>query len=254
MRVAAAVLALWSCLAAAPGAAAGPNVLRVGVFDHRPHMVVDGGRISGTDVELTRRVLEAAGYRFEFRVRPPARLFHEIRSGELDVLPGPGITPEREEILYFTSPIHPKVARVFVRRADRERLGLSRPQDLLRVPGRVGFVRGFTYGEQLNRLRRQLQAAGRAEDEPGTAANLRKLLAGRLLAFAAMDGPATYEIERAGAQGEVVSLGDGEFMGWAHIALSRITLSRTDLERIEAALERLRRDGAIPLFHVSAEP
>ncbi|GAB6062352.1 substrate-binding periplasmic protein [Deferrisoma palaeochoriense] len=236
-------MALVLCLlAGAVGANASERVLLVGVFDHRPYMIVEGDAVSGTDVELARLVFEAAGYGVEFRVRPPARVFHEIETGELDALTGPAKTPEREKLLWFTSPIHAKVAQVFGPPGFR----LESLDQLLRLEKPVGFIRGFTFGDNLNRIRDRLRERGLAEEEATTRANIQKLLAGRIAAFVDMRDPTLYEIRELGVEGKVVPVSDPVFMGWAHLALSRRTCTREDLERVEAALRQLRAQGRIP--------
>lgn len=236
------LLTVLGCLCAASAAAQPRRVLRVGVFDHRPYMVVEGERVSGLDVDLARLVLEEAGYEVEFRIRPPARVFHEIRTGELDVLTGPARTPQRAEILWFTSPIHAKVAQVF----GPPDLRLDRPEDLEDLGRPVGFIRGFTFGDRLDGVRDRLREKGLAEEEASTRTNVHKLLAGRIAAFVDMRDPTLREIEALGVQGRVVPVGEAVFMGWARLALSRKTCSREDLNRVEAALQALRARGRIP--------
>ncbi len=236
------LLTVLGCLCAASTTAQPRRVLRVGVFDHRPYMVVEGQRISGVDVDLARLVLEEAGYEVEFRVRPPARVFHEIRTGELDVLTGPARTPERAEILWFTSPIHAKVAQMFGPPALR----LGRPESLEELGRPVGFIRGFTFGARLDGVRDRLRERGLAEEEALTRTNIHKLLAARIAAFVDMRDPTLREIEALGLQGRVVPVGEPVFMGWARLALSRKTCSREDLERVEATLNALRARGRIP--------
>ncbi len=233
------------CLVLQPAAAlAGPRVMRVGVFHHPPYMIVENGEISGTDVDLARLVLERAGYGVAFLVRPPARGIREVVTGELDVLPGIGLTPDRERILWYGSPIHAKMSQVFVRASDAARIGS--PEALLELGRPVGFIRGFRFGRRLDGLREVLREKGLAEEEADIADNIRKLLAGRIIAFVDMRDPGLHEIEKMGLSGEVVPLGEPEFMGWAYLALSRKTCTPADLERVEQALAALRREGLVP--------
>jgi len=225
-------------------ALAGPRVLRVGVFHHPPYMIVEDGKISGTDVELARLVLERAGYRVEFLVRPPARGLREVATGELDALPGIGLTPDRERILWYGSPIHAKMSQAFTLGSDVARIGT--PEALLGLGEPVGFIRGFRFGERLDGLREALREKGLAEEEADIADNIRKLLARRIAAFVDMRDPGLHEIEKMGLSGQVVPLGEPEFMGWAYLALSRKTCTRADLERVDRALAALRREGLVP--------
>ncbi len=239
-----ALLALL-CLLFQPAASlAGERVLRIGVFHHPPYMIVEDGRISGTDVDLARLVLERAGYGVEFLVRPPARGLREVATGEIDALPGIGLTPDRERVLRYGSPIHAKLSQVFVRASDAARIGT--PEALLDLGEPVGFIRGFRFGKRLDGLREALREKGLAEEEADTADNIRKLMAGRIVAFVDMRDPGLHEIEKMGLAGRVVPLGEPEFMGWAYLALSRKTCTPDDLARVDEALAALRREGLVP--------
>lgn len=64
------------------------------------------GRAAGVFIELTRQVAKEAGYELEFRRLPISRLYHELRTGGIDVWPGATDIPAiRNEVLEsFISP------------------------------------------------------------------------------------------------------------------------------------------------------
>ncbi len=72
-----------------------PRTLTVGYYDFPPAIYSDAqGRPQGPVVELTRRVLEHAGYQAQFRGLPSARLYGALKRGTIDLWPGAPGKPE----------------------------------------------------------------------------------------------------------------------------------------------------------------
>lgn len=64
-------------------------IVQVGYYEIPPHSYTDkNGRAQGPIIELTRRVLEHAGYQAEIRAYPSARLYHGLRNGSVQLWPG----------------------------------------------------------------------------------------------------------------------------------------------------------------------
>jgi polar amino acid transport system substrate-binding protein len=64
-------------------------VVHVGYYEIPPHSYTDkNGRAQGPIIELTRRVLEQAGYQAEIRAYPSARLYNGLRNGSVQLWPG----------------------------------------------------------------------------------------------------------------------------------------------------------------------
>ncbi|QGZ32631.1 transporter substrate-binding domain-containing protein [Stutzerimonas stutzeri] len=81
------------CLCAS--AAEPPRTLTVGYYDFPPAIYSDTqGRPQGPLVDLTRELLETAGYQARFRGLPSARLYAALKNGTVDLWPGAPGKPE----------------------------------------------------------------------------------------------------------------------------------------------------------------
>ena len=93
-----------------------PDVLKVGVFDLPPHMMIDqDGNASGFAVEVLRDVTDIAGLRIEF---VPIGI-HQMPPGEThDIVPVVSITEDRQKQMDFAFPIERSAFSIFVRAGE----------------------------------------------------------------------------------------------------------------------------------------
>lgn len=79
----------------ANAATATTQTLTVGFYDFPPAIYSDEhGQAQGVLVDITRRILEHAGYTADFRGLPSARLYAALREGSVDLWPGAPGKPE----------------------------------------------------------------------------------------------------------------------------------------------------------------
>lgn len=72
----------------APGDAEKP-LIRVGIMPFPNYSYNDeNGRAAGKTVKLTQRLLEQAGYAYDIRILPPARIWRGLEDGSVHVWPG----------------------------------------------------------------------------------------------------------------------------------------------------------------------
>jgi polar amino acid transport system substrate-binding protein len=82
------------CLQAAHAAEARQRI-HVGYYEFPPYAYTDDqGRASGSGLELTARLLDAAGYEAEFRSYPGARLYNGLLDGSIQLWAGASGKPE----------------------------------------------------------------------------------------------------------------------------------------------------------------
>lgn len=85
-------------------------------LDYPPYCIVtEEGEADGFSVELLREALLREGYDVSFEVGPWNEVKGMLESGEVQVLPLVGRTPEREEIFDFTVPYYSIKGVIFVR-------------------------------------------------------------------------------------------------------------------------------------------
>ena len=137
----------------------------------------------GFMVELAARILEPAGYRIEYRLKPWARALREARKGSIDGVIG----AHRGDAPDFVFPERPLLriagGDLFVRRdSDWTYRGIPSLREI-----RLGVVRNYDYGEELNAYLADPANENRVDVVHGQRAlerNLAKLLAGRIDAVA----------------------------------------------------------------------
>lgn len=79
-----------------------------------PYIVVSDENVSGTDIELIRKVLRDIGSELQLIPRPESRALTELASGKVDLLFGASYTDERATFAWFSQPYRHEVNVVLV--------------------------------------------------------------------------------------------------------------------------------------------
>ncbi|WP_417776921.1 substrate-binding periplasmic protein [Stutzerimonas xanthomarina] len=144
----------WTPLAAALAApcvasAETPRTLTVGYYDFPPAIYSDAqGQPQGPVVELTRRVLEHAGYQAQFRGLPSARLYGALKSGSVDLWPG---APGKPELQADTIEGRQTLAQISLNLYYRPDTPPPSIPDSLRKHG-VIIIGGYNYWPQVTQM------------------------------------------------------------------------------------------------------
>ncbi|WP_227270788.1 transporter substrate-binding domain-containing protein [Roseobacter weihaiensis] len=98
-----------------------PAVLKVGVFDLPPHMMLDAdGNASGFAIDVLRQISDLAGLRTEF---VPIDM-QDLNPGKThDIIPIMSITDERKELMDFAYPIESSQFSIFKRKGETAGIG-----------------------------------------------------------------------------------------------------------------------------------
>lgn len=234
-------LALALCAAAAPGCE-----LRITWKHDPPYQYQDGqGRLSGLEIE----VAYAAMARLQCRLLPVelpfARAMAELEAGRIDLVPGVLATPERERYARFSLPGVRTRNLVFLRSDLDPALRIATLDDLRASDLRVGMERGTAY---LAELKSRLQRPGRErrlEEAISLEALLRMLQMQRIDAFVADEYSAAFMARQLGLSANIRASAlviDNEPPVFA---FSRRNVEPALVERFNAALDALRRDGTL---------
>ncbi len=203
---------LFAAIAAMTAAAAPPPVVRLS-FETKanpPRYLGEGTAIDwnrpGLTLELLKRVESRAGVRFEFVRVPWARSMYLLESGQVDGVFHGSFTEERARFAaYPMKDGRPDASRsvftqsyyLFARRGA----AISWDGRRLEVPGPVGTTRGYSVVKTLRDL------GARVEEENDLPNSLRKVVAGRLSAYAELENMAAAVIDARPAEfGELVRL------------------------------------------------
>lgn len=232
--------------AAAPAWAACSKPLRMVAEEWPPYTFHFGNEVlTGLDVELARAILDEAGCTLVADpLVPIVRRMVMFERGEIDLLLAASDTPERHRFARFTSAYRIERVGLFVLARDYERYrGLTGfdahiTQDVGLLAPTLGW-----YGKQYELARPRIKAAGRLSTYSTVQQGMRMLAAQR--APMIMGDVAVLEYEARNQQLDVRQLPYVVLQAPVHMMLSRASTTAADVARINAAIARLEKNGAL---------
>jgi len=154
------VLAIGLALGAgaAVAAPACPHPLTVAISPLGRDMEIgQNGSMSGTTVEILKKVEQRTGCPFEFRAMPRVRAWHLYAHDEIDIVPSAIRTPDRDKFGTFVPWICDLVALVTLK---DQNIHIRSVADLIESPITVDVVRGFDFGPDYQQLLTDKARAG----------------------------------------------------------------------------------------------
>lgn len=131
----------------------GPCRLTVGWDPWEPyHYAPVGNRVQGLDVDLITAMAGLVDCELNWEQGSWASMLQLLRYGDIDVLPGATQTPEREAFAHFSEPYREESFRIHVRADEVDRWSDMSLTELLENDFRLGFTRGYIYGESVDRV------------------------------------------------------------------------------------------------------
>ncbi|MFL6659509.1 MAG: substrate-binding periplasmic protein [Massilia sp.] len=246
-----ALFAAALCLAvpAGAGTALAPacsKPMTMGTGQWEPYAYYDAQkRFTGIDAEMTRAIFNEAGCELvELATMPAIRNLALFEKGEIDLMTGASRTPQRLKFAWFSAPYRSETVGLFALTENVGKYQDIRSFDdflaghLALLAPRVGWY-GAVYDQHIDSLR----ASQRLSQFVDFTQGMRMLAAGRA-PFILGDAAA---VEHAAArQGvKVQPLPFWVVDAQVHLMFSRSTVRPADVQRINAAIERLQKRGAL---------
>lgn len=126
------------------------NELTVAVGDknYPPYYYYENNEYAGFSIEVAKIVAEKLNYKLIFRRIPFARAIAELRNGNADMITNFFISPERENIVVFTTESHINEKLYFFTRVDENLIYSGYISDLNKY--KIGVVSGYSNGSYID--------------------------------------------------------------------------------------------------------
>ncbi|WP_252274220.1 substrate-binding periplasmic protein [Pseudomonas subflava] len=202
-----------------------------------PFMYRQDGRAMGLYPRLLEAVFARIGEPLSLRPMPWKRALRRGAAGQMGI-GGIYKNAARLEVFDYSAPIFEERLLLYVQRGRA--FAFARTEDL--HGKRIGVIRGWSYTEAFDQAAR----AGRIDAEEGGSdeANLRKLASGRLDAVVAIELAGQRLLAEPGLE-NLQALPRPLSTNATHLVFARQAGKRELLQRFDAALEAMRRDGSL---------
>ncbi len=233
--------------ASATGRGEAACTLRTGLDPYGVYMFIGAdGKAAGADVDLVQAIADELGCVASFPKMPWARVLLDLENGKLDVATSASRTPERERFAHFSVPYRQAQMGIYVRKGESGRYALDGLSGITDAGLRLGIMRGYYYGPELEALMADPAFARQVDIGVDYEMNIRKLLHGRIDGFLVDDigvmvgALAAYGAEDQAEQHPVFLAGD-EF----HLMFSKKSVSDSLVAEIDEVLARMEADGRL---------
>ena len=199
---------------------------------------------SGTDFELVRAIAREADCSVDYQRDSWANLLASVRTGEIDLISGATLTPEREAFALFSEPYRTERFAMYIRAGDADRFAGESLEEMLANGMRLGVTDAYLYGPTVQTLQDDPRFADQFVVAAVGETSATRLLDGVIDGFLEDVFVATSVLRRRGLE-DVVKAHPMELESGGEVRLmfSRATVPAEVLARFDAGLQRLRETG-----------
>ena len=139
---------------------------------------IAGGQVFGLDVDLLTAVASHSDCDIAFRKGSWRELLQLLQDGEIDLLGGATLTPEREAFAWFTEPYRDEQFYLYVSSDRLEELGAMPFEELMAQDLRIGVIEDYLYGDPITAYQDDPESADHFEYSAMAETNISRLLDG----------------------------------------------------------------------------
>lgn len=231
---------LWLLLSAGPVWAACSKTLVINQAAWKPYMYRNTvGEMAGLDYELVKSILDLAGCDYRFVEHPSKRALIGIEQGEIDLVAGASITPERQVYGRFTRSYREELMVLVTRREDQGRYRASSLEALMaQYDVAIGAVNGGYYGEEFRNLDQDaLLQANRLYLVSNNEGLLQMLMLGRIDGIVGDVVSLHVTAEVLGVEDQISVHEHTLNADVVHLLLSKASTTQSDVDVINEAIE-----------------
>jgi polar amino acid transport system substrate-binding protein len=214
--------------------------------DFPPYVYQDGmQQWAGVDVEMAQAIFREAGCPLAFSPPMPATRYLELfKVGKVDLILGASDTAERRAYAVFSSAYREEVVSLFALADVAARYANVKDFAAIGVGGLTLLApKAGYYGAQYARHLPRLRASGGVSEFVNFAQGVRMLAARRASLIMGDSAAVQYEASRQGLALQALPL--KVLRAPVHLMFSKDALAGGELEQINAAIERLDRNGTL---------
>ncbi|MCP4022643.1 MAG: amino acid ABC transporter substrate-binding protein [Desulfobacteraceae bacterium] len=219
------------------------NEIKVRVTDYVPQYYQDeNGEWKGMGVELAQVLIHEAGCKPVFLKLPWKRALRQMAIGEVDMMLNLSITEERKNYMHFVGPQRDESMVLIVKKGIC--FLIDSFEDFKQMPKRVAIENGGYYGEAFKEKYETDPAfADKISIVVHTQQYIKMLTAGRITAFIGDRYNMAYKIKTQPSYKDCKILPFIVNQDFVYFGLSKKSVSKEKLERIQKAYERAKAKG-----------
>ena len=236
--------------AAAPAAADATETaacqLVMGWDPYEPYHYMDvGGEVHGLDVELVAAIAEEAGCQVSLARDSWANLLNQLRDGQVDLITGATLTPEREAFARFSRPYRNETFVLLMRAGEGGGEAAPGLKEMLDMGFKVGVTNQYLYGEEVESLQDNPDYSEAFINADSSDENVSKLLNLEIDGFIEDEYVAAAMMRRRGLEQDVETHPVHFVTGDVHLMFSRESVPEEVVARMDTSLQRLQGDGSV---------
>jgi len=200
-------------------------------------------KLSGLDVEIFNSIAKKANLDADYVELPWKRHLRYIESGDIDIALGSSPTKEREQYAYFTVPYRVETVKLFIRAG--EKLPLKSISELCNTHYSIATERGYFYGDEFAKSSKLKCFQTHIYEVIDIEQSIEMLLKGRINGLLADPHTIAAFSKKYKITGQIEAHPVKIYQTKIHIMLSKKSLNKRVLTKIDNAIIALKNEGVI---------
>lgn len=200
-------------------------------------------KLIGLDIEIFKAILKKADLTANYVELPWKRHLRYIESGDMDIAFGASYTTERAQYAYFSIPYRYETVGLFIRKGKK--IALDKLSDLTQSNYLIGIEMGYYYGNKFAELNNNPEFSRHINAVIDIEQNISMLLKGRIDGLLADPNTIKAFCKKYKITGELARYPLDIYQAQIHIMLSKKTLDKTLLNKLNQAIAVLQKEGVL---------
>jgi len=220
------------------------KVFTIGWDPWMPYQHIDKhGRLAGLDVELLQAIFREMGCKLHYKEVPWKQLLPAVKRGKISLAAGASKAVERMEYAYFSDAYRAESVVLFVRKGETHKI--NQLSDIINNNMKIGIIKGYYYGKKFETLISRKEFRDHVQIVSGDGINIKKTLNKRIYGFLCDKYAGISAINKAGRYNQFEIHPNPINVSDIHVMFSKKACSSMDVNRFNAALKKLKKNGTL---------